>query len=451
MAEDDEPERDPERLSKDAPERKPEKRKVVSFAEERRKRRGRELPPWAEKLQRGDKGAIIPNLDNAMVALEEAPQLAFLFAYDLMAHGVVVEGRPPVVEGQDGLEDDGPFPRPLCDSDVIQVQRWLQRQGMPRIARPVIHDAIARRAADRAFHPIREWLVTLEWDREVRLNTFLVDYFGCENTPYVRTIGFMVMIALVARVMEPGCQCDYMLVLEGDQGVMKSSALKILGGEWFSDALPDIHHSREASQHLRGKWVVEFSELAAIVKADPERLKSFLTRRKEIYLPRFAHNEVHEPRQFVPFGTTNKQDQGYLADETGTRRIWPVKVGRIDLDALADDRPQLFAEAIDRYRDGAAWWPTPELEALLIKPEQDARYETDPWEDDVLEYCHNKTPERDGGTRVQVSEIARMALKAENTFRVGTRDQRRISAILIRNGWRLARENSRRFYWKKLP
>jgi predicted P-loop ATPase len=448
MAEDDEPD------NKDGKEAKPEKRKVVSFEEEKRKRKGKELPPWAQKLVRGDKGAIIPNLHNAMIALAEAPQLAFLFAYDLMEQAIVVEGRPPLVAGQDGPEHDGPFPRLLADTDVIQVQAWLQEQALPRIARPTIHDAIARRGADRAFHPIREWLLSLEWDGEIRLNTFLVDYFGCENTPYIRVIGLMFMISLVARVMDPGCQMDYLMVLEGDQGALKSSALKILGDRWFSDALPDIHNSREASQHVRGKWIVEISELAAIIKADPERFKSFITRREEIYLPRYARNEVHELRQFVPFGTTNKQDQGYLGDETGNRRVWPARVGLVGpirLDRLAEDRPQLFAEAFHRYSEGAAWWPTPELEALLIKPEQDARFETDPWEDDVLEYCHNKTPERDGVTRVQVSEIARNALHAEATFHVGTRHQRRIAAILVRNGWRMGREDKRRFYWKTLP
>jgi predicted P-loop ATPase len=426
--------------------------KVINLEQEKRKRRkAPEAASWMRRMMRSDTGAIIPNLDNAMIALEDAPELMFLFAYDLMAHEVVVYGRPPTAEGQTGPEKDGPFPRSLADGDVLQTQRWLQRQGMPRIGRETMHDAIVRRALDRSFHPIREWLINLEWDGVPRLDEFLVAYFGCENTPYVRSIGLMVMVALVARVMDPGCKMDYMLVLEGDQGAMKSSALKVLGGRWFSDALPDIHHSREASQHLRGKWVVEFSELAAIIKADPERFKSFMTRTEEIYLPRFGRVEVHELRQFVGVGTTNKQDQGYLTDETGNRRVWPLKCGRIDLEALEADREQYFAEAVYRYGEGSPWWPTPELEALLIKPEQDARFEHDPWEDAVLAYCADKTPERDGVTRIQISEIARTALGVDALFRVGKREQNRIRAILVRNGWTMAREEFRRFYWKIVP
>jgi predicted P-loop ATPase len=440
-----------------ADDRDPPDEKVINLeeAKEKRKRKPKPKPArvealWTRRMMRSDTGAIIPNLDNAMIALEDAPELSFLYAYDLMAHEVVVRWRVPTAEGQTGPQDEGPFPRSLTDGDVIQQQRWLQRQGMPRVGRDTVHAAIERRALDQSFHPIRDWLHGLEWDGEPRIDDFLVNYFGCEDTPYIRSIGRMVMIALVARVTEPGCQCDYMLVLEGEQGALKSSALKILGDRWFSDALPDIHHSREASQHLRGKWVVEMSELAAIVKADPERFKSFMTRREEIYLPRFGRIEVHELRQFVPFGTTNKQNQGYLTDETGNRRVWPARCGRIQLDWLEEDRPQVFAEARHCYREGAAWWPAPELEALVIKPEQDARFEHDPWEDGVLVYCNLKEPEKDGVTRVQISEIAHGALKVDALFRVSKREQNRIRAILVRNGWTMAREESRRFYWKIL-
>jgi predicted P-loop ATPase len=239
-----------------------------------------------------------------------------------------------------------------------------------------------------------------------------------------------------------------MVVLEGEQGMLKSSALKILGGPWFSDTLPDIRQPRETSQHLRGKWIIEIGELAAISHAQSERLKAFLTHRTERYLPRYAHNEVEEPRQCVFVGTTNRDS--YLSDETGGRRFWPIKTGDILLQALEEDRDQLFAEACVRYDAGKPWWPDPAWEARHIKPEQEARFETDPWEDAVLAHVNAKMPDSDGVTRVQISEIARTALGADATFRVATKDQRRIAAILIRHGWKAGHDERRRFYAKYL-
>ena len=235
----------------------------------------------------------------------------------------------------------------------------------------------------------------------------------------------MFLIAMVARVSEPGCKADYAMVLEGEQGAMKSTACAILGGEWFNDALPDIRAGKDALAHLNGRWLIEIAEMSALDKAEAAALKAFITRRDERYRPAYGRREVHEPRQCLFIGTTNKA--AYLRDETGARRFWPVKVGRIDTDRLQRDRDQLFAEAMSRYQSGAKWWPDQAFEAKHIRPEQDARYGSDAWEDAIGAYLATRQ-------RVTILEIAKEGLFIE-TPKIGTSDQRRIIAALDRLGW----------------
>lgn len=267
------------------------------------------------------------------------------------------------------------YPRPIQDEDYASALAWFNFNGFPRAKNDVVYAAMRKVCKENPFDPLRDYLDGLQWDGAERLRTWLSNYCGAERSEYTSEVGVRWVISAVARGLRPGCKVDHMLVLEGAQGRRKSTALATLAGaEWFSDSLPQMG-SKDASAYLAGKWVVEVGELEAM-RRDVDGIKAFLSRSVERYRPAYGREEVVEPRRCVFAGTTNKSD--WQRDETGGRRFWPVKVGEIDIDALAKDRDQLWAEAVALFRNGERWWLTGEA-ATAAQAEVELRRAEDPW------------------------------------------------------------------------
>jgi hypothetical protein len=414
---------------------------------------------WLEHAIIDDNGAPLPILANALAAIRYTSELAGALAYDELLRAAVLVAELPIIGGAREITGR-PLPRPVIDEDVTQLQEWLQHAGMPRIGRETVHQAVDRHARDFPFHKLRDWLDGLKWDETPRLEKWAITYLGAPDTEYHRAIGKMFLIAMVARILEPGCQADYVIILQSDQGEQKSGALRILASdEYFSDNLPNIHN-KDSSQHVRGIWLIEIGELSAMNRSDIESWKAFITRRTERYRPPYGRRETHEPRQCVFAGSTNKEE--YLHDETGNRRFWPLPARMIDLEALGHDREQLFAEAVNRYRAGDHWWPTREFEQEHIKPEQDARFEEDAWQPIIAAWLdalndeqvktinglkEPKTPDITPN-KLLVHVVAQHALEVKKD-RLGTTEARRIRRVLYRLGWRQpARVGKGRFYYR---
>ena len=373
---------------------------------------------WTDSAMDG-KTAFACNLANAHLGLTEDPQLKDTLGYDEML-------RMPILMRPLFHTDPKFKPRPVTDDDVAEIQRYLQGLGFKRLGKDTMHQAVDHRAHENSYHPVRDYLEGLSWDRIERLRSWTSDYLGVPEGPYPSAIGIMFLISMVARILAPGCKVDHMLVLEGPQGELKSTACKALSGDdYFSDNLPEISSGKDVSVHLRGKWLIEIAEMHAFSRAESTHLKSFISRTDERYRPPFGRAEVLEKRQCVFIGTSNKE--AYLRDETGGRRFWPLRCGFIDIERLRVDRDQLLAEAVQLYRDGEKWWPDKAFEREFIQPEQEARFEFDEWYGPIAEFTA-------GRSRVTIREIARDALALELRHLSGI-EQKRIASCLIKLGW----------------
>lgn len=242
----------------------------------------------------------------------------------------------------------------LADEDLVKIKMWIADNFRFEPHQNLIVEAVTFLANKNARHPVREYLKGLKWDGKKRIDFWLRDYLGVivaeERKEYFRAISRKYLMGMVARVMEPGCQTDSFLVLEGVQGVGKSSTGRILASaDWYCDTLPDIK-DKDAMLNLQGAWIVEISELAALRGAQSkESYKAFLSRRVDRFRSPFGRITNDVPRQSMFLGTTNDED--YLNDKGGNRRFWPARVHRCDFDRLADDRDQLFAEAYQRWKE----------------------------------------------------------------------------------------------------
>lgn len=329
-------------------------------------------------------GKIETCLANAIDILTHDSRWAGKFSYNSFADKTLIDVAPwNKTEAAPRDDADADYANIWADSDDARLQAWMFRAYGAEFPEKTIRNAVTVVSEAQRVHPVREYLRGLEWDGRDRLATFWRDYFGATNNErYLSLVGTKWLISTVARVMRPGCKVDTLPILEGNQGLGKSRALKALGGAWFSDTPPPIGH-KDAFQQLKGCWIVELAELASLSKSEVEKVKSYLSSSNDNYRGAFMFRNAENPRQCVFAGTTNDFD--YLKDQTGNRRFWPIACTRIDVDALSRDRDQIWAEALVRFKAGESWWLDGEDEHLAIF-ESSSRTQGDEWFADVESY-----------------------------------------------------------------
>jgi predicted P-loop ATPase len=258
---------------------------------------------------------------------------------------------------------------------------------------------------------------------------------GAENTELNRTIGQLVLVAAVRRVRKPGSKFDQIVVLEGVEGTNKSTAIEILAGkDNFSDQTIIGLSDERVQERLAGKWLYEIADLAGMRKADVDLVKAFASRVNDRARGAYKHFATEAARRCVFFATTNEPT--YLKSQTGDRRFWPIRVNRIDIDALRRDRDQLWAEAAQLEAQGVSI-VLPEHLWSVARTEQAKRQEQDPWDDiltDVKGEVHPATDREGSEERIATTTLLRACLGLEPD-RVTDRDSKRLGYCIRRLGW----------------
>jgi hypothetical protein len=384
------------------------------------------LPDWCTMLEKGPSG-YLGDERNVLIAMRSAPELIGSVRFNAFSLQIEFQRAPPWRT----LETGGIW----TETDDTECTVWLQKAGLKVRGSAAVSSCIEVAARDHAYHPVRAHLESLSWDGKPRVRRWLREYLNASGNPeYLAAVGMRFLISAVARVLSPGCQADHMLVLEAAQGAGKTSAARLMAvcTEWFAGDLPDIH-SKDARLQLVGRWIVEIAELRAVRSAQLEAQKSFLTQTHDTFRPPYGRRTAQFPRQCVFIGTSNETE--YLRDRTGNRRYWPVRCGEhIDTDALACDRDQLWAEAMELYRNGEPWHLNQE-EVKLARDQQEQRLQLTEVEEDVRAYLATCT-----GDEVTVREVLTHGLRLDQGLSTFAESARKLGVevadALNRFGWR---------------
>jgi predicted P-loop ATPase len=396
---------------------------------------------WRAELLYTDEGEPRAVLANAIHALRQAPEWQGVLWHNEFSTSTVCRRQPPWTRGAADWEDI-----PWSDRDDYLATDWLQRHNI-LVPASIAGQAVETVARDRLFHPVREYLTSITWDGWPRLDRWLMVYLGVADTPYARAIGARWLISAVARIFKPGAKVDCVLILEGPQGIKKSTALRVLADPWFTDRLSDLG-SKDAAMETRGVWIIEIAELDTMSRAEAGAVKAFMSRAHDRFRPPYGKRLVDLPRQCVFAGSVNPEG-GYLKDATGGRRFWPVLCTAIDIERLAADRDQLWAEARVRFAAGEPWWlDTLELNAAATQ-EQEDRYQGDAWEAPIRHYLEQEVQWNENGygerkaysmrrgqplSDISVPEILEHALGIEKG-RWSQVDQNRVARCLVSMGF----------------
>ncbi|PKM70130.1 MAG: hypothetical protein CVU86_07055 [Firmicutes bacterium HGW-Firmicutes-11] len=340
---------------------------------------------WIKQLKMAPRGGIEPTIENMLLILRNDPNLANLGGFNEFNYRSETFGALPW--NKDTTH------RSWSDTDDAGLRHYVEK--VYQVSAPnKLEDALALRFEENKFHPVRQYLDPLVWDEEDRLDYLLIDYLGAEDSHYVRAVTRKAFTAAVTRIMRPGTKFDFMLTLTGVQGIGKSTLIKKMARNWYSDSLISIG-TKDAYEALQGVWLIEMAELTATKKAEVEAVKQFISKQEDTYRKAYARRSTVNPRQCVFFGTTNTPE--FLRDMTGNRRFWPVKTEKErirksvfdDLDDATVD--QLWAEAKFYYSHHESLFLTGALEEEALK-RQEEHSEFNPKIGLILQYLETPLP-----------------------------------------------------------
>ena len=325
-----------------------------------------DVEDWKCLLLRDVKTGKIENkLENYVTIMRFDRNLQSI-CYDLLKNAVVVKGNVPWKKHF----------KAWSDSDISNLRVYIEKNyGIYNAS--MLRDAMATVTQERAYHPVREYLDGLEWDGEKRVERLLIDYLGAEDNAYVKAVTRKTLAAAVARAYEPGAKFDHLLVLNGGQGIGKSTLIEKLGKDWYSNSLSVIDmKDKTAAEKLQSVWVMELCELSGIRKVEVETLKSFTTSTDDYYRPAYGEVASSHPRQCIIIGTTNAQEDGFLRDTTGNRRFWPVNLtsnkSKNSWELSNEEIAQIWAEAKYYYENGELLYLTGEEAITANRIQQEA-------------------------------------------------------------------------------
>ena len=373
-------------------------------------------------LQIGDTGSPRPNEHNAYIVISTHPELLNMAWYDEFHKKI--------------YRIDGDEKREWADHDDVALARYVQGDvGLHSMKMTIIRSAFLEYCQSRKRNEPRAWMESLQWDGEERLPMFMSDCMGAGENEYTQAVSQNLWIAMVARIYRPGCKYDNMIVLIGAQGTFKSTALSIIGGEWFAEVCESVNN-KDFFLALQGKLLIEISELDSFNRAETTRIKSVASNPRDRYRSPYERATKDHPRSCVFVGTTN-EDQ-FLRDYTGGRRFWPVKVGHIRLDLIRENRNQYFAEAVHKFKTGVTWHNVP----AIATEEQEACRISDEWETLIARHVNGHMLDQ-----VTITEVLFDACKID-IGRQTKSDQLRAGQILRPSGWerRQARERGVRIW-----
>ena len=408
---------------------------------------------WECLLLRNKEDGIVTCHENVALYMENDPAWKGVVGYNEFTGGHVVLSKPPYpITAKIGEEIEDHFD--------TEATRWFERKGVmakPDTVRRVV-DSVSRKCS---YHPVREYLNGLPpWDGVKRIGYWLIDYLGVKSgdanpNAYAMAVGEEFLISAIARVMKPGCKADHLLILEGKQGIGKSTCVRVLAGDdWFTNQLADMG-SKDASMQVRGVWIIELSELDSLGRVEMTRAKNFMDNQVETFRLPYGKRIVHQPRQCVFIGTTNQDN--WLKDETGGRRFWPVKCTKIDIEGLRRDRDQIWAEALKAYRDGKHWWIEDEDIKKLAVEEQRERYQDDIWTVKICDARDDLEFQFTSGSKAGTVAISDILVKlGVETPKQDQTMANRVARCLVASGWEKWRapkdvDNRREWRYRRKP